>query len=51
MLQANELRIGNIVFDHLGSPRRVAYIGETIGLYNEDGGTNKYQQNPVVQEI
>ena len=47
MINKLELRIGNWILDHEGKPRQVEYIGETIGLINDIGGTNKYQHNPI----
>jgi hypothetical protein len=46
-ISARELRIGNWVMGDDG-PQRVAYLGETIGLTNSIGGTDKYQQNPII---
>lgn len=43
-----ELRIGNLILDHEGAIRKVAYVGDTIGLYNDIGGTQKYQHNPII---
>lgn len=44
----NELRVGNWVLGKNNTPRKVAYVGETIGLYNRAGGTDKYQHNPII---
>ncbi len=46
-MKANELRIGNWVNGDDG-PQNVAYLGETIGLWNSIGGTAKYQHNPIL---
>jgi hypothetical protein len=47
-MEANDLRLNNWILDHENTPRKVAYIGETIGLHNESGGTQKYQHNPII---
>jgi hypothetical protein len=47
-MDIRELRIGNWVLDHEGEPKQVAYVGETIGLHLEQGGTQKYQHNPIL---
>lgn len=47
MIQPSELRIDNWVMDYYGIKRRVAYVGETIGLHNDAGGTDRYQNNPI----
>jgi hypothetical protein len=46
-MKANELRVGNWVTGDDG-PQKVAYLGETIGLWNSIGGTEKYQHNPII---
>jgi hypothetical protein len=46
-MTAQELRLNNLLFDYSGQMRRVAYVGETIGLHNDIGGTDKYQRNPL----
>jgi hypothetical protein len=47
-MDIRELRLGNWVLDHEGEPKQVAYVGETIGLHLEQGGTQKYQHNPIL---
>jgi hypothetical protein len=47
-ITAQELRIGNWVLDYYGRPRQVAYVGEVVGLYNDIGGTDRYQKNPII---
>lgn len=46
-MKAEELRIGNWLLGAAGEAQRVAYITETIGLHNNIGGTDKYQENPI----
>lgn len=46
-MNAGELRIGNYIYDHNNEARQVAYVGDTIGLHNDIGGTQKYQHNPI----
>lgn len=48
MIDARDLRVGNWALGANGIPQKVAYVGETIGLHNETGGTDKYQVNPII---
>lgn len=47
MVNKSELRIGNYLLGEHGKIQPVEYIGETIGLINEVGGTDKHQKNPI----
>lgn len=47
-MEAKELRIGNWVIGATGEVQEVAYVGETIGLHNKIGGTDKYQKMPII---
>lgn len=47
MINKKELRIGNIIYDATRTIRPVEYIGGTIGLTNDIGGTDKYQHDPI----
>ena len=47
MINPRELRIGNWLRDYYGIFRRVEYVGETVGLGNDMGGTDKYQHKPI----
>jgi len=47
MVYAQELRINNWLLDGQSIMRQVEYVGATIGLKNDIGGTDKYQKNPV----
>jgi len=48
MIDIKSLRIGNLILDHTGTIREVAYIGDTIGLKNDSGGTDKYQKDLII---
>lgn len=48
MINAAELRLNNWILDKDNTPRQVSYIGDTIGLINSAGGTDKYQSNPII---
>lgn len=47
-MTAKELRCGNYVIGATGEVQEVAYVGETIGLHNKIGGTDKYQKMPII---
>lgn len=47
MIDVKSLRIGNIIKDHNGNLREVAYITECVGLKNDIGGIDKYQKEPI----
>ncbi len=46
-IYTKELRRGNYLYNHLNEIKEVDYIGDTVGLKNEIGGTDKYQINPI----
>lgn len=46
-IKATDLRVGNFIYDHKNKKKEVAYVGETIGLFNKIGGTQKYQYDPI----
>lgn len=46
-MNPQELRLNNWILDPTGTPRKVDYIGDTIGLLNDTGGTDKYQVDPI----
>lgn len=48
MIKDTEIRKGNWLISARGIPQKVAYVGETIGFYNEAGGTDKHQKNPII---
>lgn len=47
MIDLKSLRLGNILKDHKGRLREVAYITECVGLKNDIGGVDKYQKDPI----
>ena len=47
-MNAQELRIGNWLISARGIPQKVAYLGDTIGFWNNCGGTDKHQKNPII---
>lgn len=47
-MNPKELMLNNLLLDDQGILRKVAYVGETIGLHNDCGGTDKYQKNPII---
>lgn len=47
MIDIKSLRLGNILKDHKGNLREVAYITECVGLKNDIGGVDKYQKDPI----
>lgn len=47
MVHKEELRLNNWVRDYYGISRQVAYIGETVGLHNDCGGTDRYEKAPI----
>jgi hypothetical protein len=49
MIDAKELRIGNLIYDAFDDVLPVDYIyKDVIGLLNGAGGTDKYQDNPII---
>lgn len=47
MIQANELRVGNWVIRENKRYGKVVYVGETIGIENECGGTDRHEKKPI----
>ena len=47
MIDLKSLRLGNILKDHKGRLREVAYITECVGFKNDIGGVDKYQKDPI----
>lgn len=47
MINPKTLQLGNWLLGANGELQQVDYIGETIGLKNKSGGTDKYQHDPL----